>query len=196
MWRVDVGRARACTKGILLEMSVGVSSFWWWLLLWSRRAWAGFVTSTLCLGYRCFEGSHARLGHLGQSSAVPCLAHVAAVLREPCDSLSSNPTHRCGPVPDLGPNPMPIARLLRRAPLYPSPPSRYLAFISSSSLSLSCARNMATKPSLAAAEDFLSFVNASPTRMRLQVARRSIFADLCSLPCCQVSQREAREGWL
>jgi len=32
-------------------------------------------------------------------------------------------------------------------------------------LLLNPARNMSTKPSLEAAEDFLSFVNASPTRM-------------------------------
>jgi hypothetical protein len=35
---------------------------------------------------------------------------------------------------------------------------------------LSSARTMSTQPSLKAAEDFLSFVNASPTRMSRAVA--------------------------
>jgi hypothetical protein len=96
------------------------------------------------------------------------------------------------------PNPMPIATLLRRTPLHPSSTSttpRILAFVPSS-LILSHARTMTTKPSLAAAEDFLSFVNASPTRMSLVVAPICIIVDQTSFPCRQVRQREARESWL
>ena len=62
------------------------------------------------------------------------------------------------------PNPMLIARPLPPNLLGTKLTARVLA-LSQSTLSLSRARTMSTKPSLAAAEDFLSFVNASPTRM-------------------------------
>jgi hypothetical protein len=56
----------------------------------------------------------------------------------------------------------------------------------------SCAlRTMSTKPSLEAAEDFLSFVNASPTRMcatSKRCAYRCGLTSNYSFSCCQVSQ--------
>lgn len=54
---------------------------------------------------------------------------------------------------------------LRATLLRLTPAHRFLCSATSTPLLLSCAlRTMAAKPSLQAAEDFLSFVNASPTR--------------------------------
>lgn len=56
--------------------------------------------------------------------------------------------------------PRPVLMLAHRALLHSRPATRLCLSTPSTP-----ARTMATKPSLAAAEDFLSFVNASPTRM-------------------------------
>jgi hypothetical protein len=54
---------------------------------------------------------------------------------------------------------------LRATLLQLTPTHRFLCATTSTPLLPSCAlRTMAAKPSLQAAEDFLSFVNASPTR--------------------------------
>jgi hypothetical protein len=85
---------------------------------------------------------------------------------------------------------MPISSRLQRTLLYPRAIS--LAFVQTT-----CDRAMSTKPSLAAAEDFLSFVNASPTRMlALYTVSACAIIDPSSLPCCQVGQRAVRKGRL
>ena len=55
-----------------------------------------------------------------------------------------------------------------RATLLQLTPTKRTCVLTSTPLLLSCAlQTMAAKPSLQAANDFLSFVNASPTRMSL-----------------------------
>lgn len=87
-----------------------------------------------------------------------------ASIHEPCHHLSLKPHAAAALLQTTRPNRMPKARPLRHPLLHTRPSAPDLAFFSSTLL-LSCARAMSTKPSLAAAEDFLSFVNASPTRM-------------------------------
>jgi hypothetical protein len=62
------------------------------------------------------------------------------------------------------PSHMPMVRPLRHTLLHSGPATLFLTF-NPYPVTRSCTRVMTTKPSLAAAEDFLSFVNASPTRM-------------------------------
>jgi len=61
----------------------------------------------------------------------------------------------------------------------------------------SAVRTMASKASLKMAEDFLTFVNASPTReLSPQLPPKNLMADKDhnSLPCREISKRPAREG--
>jgi hypothetical protein len=62
------------------------------------------------------------------------------------------------------PSRMPLVGLLRHTLLHSGRPTLFLTSTPYPATQ-SCTRVMSTKPSLAAAEDFLSFVNASPTRM-------------------------------
>lgn len=59
---------------------------------------------------------------------------------------------------------MPGTAASRTVLLHLTPATRRVAILASSSSTITPLRTMASKPSLKAAEDFLSFVNASPTR--------------------------------
>lgn len=100
------------------------------------------------------------------------------------------PPHTAGPV-DRHPEPILMLTKLQplRATLLPLTPTTRTCVLTSTPLLLSCAlRTMAAKPSLQAANDFLSFVNASPTRTPSLVHLHQTIIDLCtSIPCCQVS---------
>jgi hypothetical protein len=110
--------------------------------------------------------SSRRLLLFGLVAAVWPAAASANQLAESCNHHLTTP-HCGGQLADDRPRGsvfMPIVRPLRRTLLRFRLPTHFSTFIPHTA-TLSCARTMTTKPSLAAAEDFLSFVNASPTRM-------------------------------
>jgi hypothetical protein len=132
----------------------------WW---WSRMGWFRHV-HVFVLTCRCFEVPTRAGSTTANHIHRPVSARLRLLCSEPCDGLSALPHTATTLFKTARPNPMPIATSLHHTLLHPSPPARTLAFIPTI-FALSRARTMATKPSLAAAEDFLSFVNASPTRM-------------------------------
>jgi hypothetical protein len=113
----------------------------------------------------------------------------------PMTPATASPPNPTPPRPSCRPPAqyMPIARPLQFTLLHPGQSASVsLAFVQTT-----CARAMSTKPSLAAAEDFLSFVNASPTRMlALCTVSAWTIIDPSSFPCRQVGQRKIRKGGL
>lgn len=134
----------------------------------------------------------ALFGCFGQS-LLPTLPHSQPIILSLARTLANivslyHPTPR-GPLTEP---PEPILMLITRQPLRATllqltPTTRTCRF-TSTTLILSCAlRTMAARPSLQAAEDFLSFVNASPTRMSLPASPALGPIDVrVSIPCCEV----------
>lgn len=115
----------------------------------------------LCLACRCFGRSCALPAPQPITAASSAHLQHHGVGRGRC--LFCNPTPR-GSLTER-PEPIPMLTKLQplRALLQPTPTIR--TSTPSFNPLLSCAlQTMAAKPSLQAAEDFLSFVNASPTR--------------------------------
>lgn len=121
---------------------------------------------------------------------------VAAAMHHRDPAPASLPTPHTGLFPDRATSPMPRGPRLRAALLHLRPTC--CAVTTAPFVLTSALRTMSTKPSLKAAEDFLSFVNASPTRTSLAVNDLQVASMLTagSLSCREISQRAAGEGRL
>lgn len=142
----------------------------------------------LCLACRCFGRSFPRVARLSAN-------HASSARNTHCIIVS----HSAGPVDRPSEPILMLTNLqqLQASLLRVTSTTRPIVHVYTPLL-LSCAlTTMAAKPSLKAAEDFLSFVNASPTRMSPLVCfRPDVDKSPTSFPCCQVSERALGKGRL